>query len=98
MKNTLKEIIHLYIGCEVRIFNKVTKSWGHWRKLTFSDCNLIVNYENNFAHLKLKKVSNISEEDKEEISKLTEVERTIYLLKNSYDLFDLLETEFAVTE
>ena len=97
MKNTLKEIIHLYIGCEVRFLNKVTNKWGLWRRLTFSDCNLIVNYD-NFTQLKLKKVSNITEKDKQEVSKLTEVERTIYLLKNSYDLFDLLETKFAVTE
>jgi len=49
----LKDVVHLYIGQEVRIWNTVTGEWSNWRKLSFTDCNLIVNHDAK-AQLKLK--------------------------------------------
>lgn len=49
----LKDVVHLYIGQEARIWNTVTGEWSNWRKLSFTDCNLIVTHDAK-AQLKLK--------------------------------------------
>lgn len=65
----LKDIVHLYIGCEVRIMNEITKEWSNWRKMSFTDCNLIVNH-NAKAQIKLRNLDDISEIEAYELAKI----------------------------
>jgi hypothetical protein len=65
----LKDIVHLYVGCEVRIMNKVTNQWSNWRKITFTDYNLIVNHDEQ-AQIKLRNLDDISEIEAYELAKI----------------------------
>ena len=124
----LKQVAHLYIGCEVRIFNTVTNEFSNWRKMSFTDANLIVNHDAK-AEIKLRKLDDISELEAYELAKVydptvtqkhfEEITATeylkggryinsiwsistapstafFYLLSKKFDLFGLLETEYAV--
>ena len=58
MEKNIKDYLHLYLGCEIRMFNDVTKEWSNWRKLTPTDLNLVLNYDKK-AELLLKNIIDI---------------------------------------
>lgn len=65
----LKDVAHFFIGNDVRIFNTVTGEWSNWRKMSFTDCNLIVNH-NAKAQLKLIDITTIDYDIYKEVDNL----------------------------
>jgi hypothetical protein len=109
-KVTLKDVCHLYIGQQVRIWNTVTNQWGNYRRMSFRDAELIVTHGVR-AELILNSLSEMTEEEGTEYSKLvtrhlkhivgevqavSNAKSTMYLLSRGFDLFDLLDSGEAV--
>lgn len=69
MDKKLKDVAHFYIGNDMRMFNTNTKEWSPWRKMSFSDANLIVNHEAK-AQLKLIDITSVDFDTYGEIDKL----------------------------
>lgn len=65
----LKHVAHFYIGNDVRIFNTVTNEWSNWRKMSFTDANLIVNHDAK-AQLKLRDILKVDYEEYKEVDSI----------------------------
>ncbi len=69
MNKEIKDYLHFYLGCKIRMFNDVTKEWSNWRKLTPTDLNLVLNYDKKIELL-LKDILDIPFDEFAEIDKL----------------------------
>lgn len=65
----LKDVAHFYIGNDVRIFNTVTNEWSKWRKMSFTDANLIANHDAK-AQVKLIDITAVDYDTYMEVDKL----------------------------
>jgi len=106
----IEDYLHLYLGSEIRILNTLTSEWSTWRKMTLRDCELVTIHGLKFQ-LSLRRLDDMTEAEAKELESLTggtpmqnigtvyfqfSTERFLWVLKQSFDLFGLIESGLAI--
>ncbi len=66
---TFKEVAHLYLGAEIRMFNAVTEKWSSYRTMSCGDLSLILNHDAK-VEVTLKDLTEITEQEAYELAKI----------------------------
>jgi hypothetical protein len=108
----LKDVIHLYLGQPVSIWNDVTEVWIGYRKMTASDLRWILTSRVNYKIL-LRPLESMTDVESKEVLEIaqqsggsvltlgsfmvkTRWDEVDYLLAKGFDLFGLIESGQAI--